>query len=79
MKRNIDVSEEKISALEMYLTQKNTALDDELTKYTEQLYTKTVPQNVRDYIEMTGGKKPVKKPSLLHHVKVHSILRENIL
>lgn len=39
MKRNIDVSEEKISALEMYLTQKNTTLDDELTKYTEQLYT----------------------------------------
>ncbi len=62
MKRNIDVSEEKISALEMYLTQKNTTLDDELTKYTEQLYTKTVPQNVRDYIEMMGGKKPVKKP-----------------
>jgi len=62
LKRNVDVSEEKISALEMYLTQKNTTLDDELTKYTEQLYTKTVPQNVRDYIEMMGGKKPVKKP-----------------
>ena len=46
----------------LYLTQKNTTLDDELTKYTEQLYTKTVPQNVRDYIEMMGGKKPVKKP-----------------
>ena len=57
MKRNVDVSEEKISALEMYLIQKNTALDDELTKYTEQLYTKIVPQNVRDYIEMMGGKK----------------------
>ncbi len=65
MKRNVDVSEEKISALEMYLTQKNTTLDDELTKYTEQLYTKTVPQNVRDYIEMMGGKKPVKKPKFV--------------
>ena len=62
MKKNIDVAEEKLSALEMYLAQKNTTLDDELTKYTEQLYSKIVPQNVRDYIEMTTTKRTVKKP-----------------
>ena len=62
MKKNIEVSEEKLSALEMYLAQKNTSLDEELTKYTEQLYTKTVPQNVRDYIEMATAKRTVKKP-----------------
>ena len=62
MKKNIDVGEEKLSALEMYLAQKNTTLDDELTKYTEQLYSKIVPQNVRDYIEMTTTKRTVKKP-----------------
>ncbi len=53
MKKNIDVNEEKLSALEMYLAQKNTTLDEELTKYTEQLYTKTVPQNVRNYSQQT--------------------------
>ena len=62
MKKNIDVAEEKLSALEMYLAQKNTTLEDELTKYTEQLYSKIVPQNVRDYIEMTTTKRTVKKP-----------------
>lgn len=62
MKKNIDMNEEKLSALEMYLAQKNTTLDEELTKYTEQLYTKTVPQNVRNYIEMTAMKRTMKKP-----------------
>lgn len=62
MKKNIDMSEEKLSALEMYLVQKGTDLDAELTKYTEQLYAKTVPQNVRDYIEMTSRKRASRKP-----------------
>lgn len=62
MKKTIDVSEEKLTALEMYLAQKNTTLDAELTKFTEQLYLKTVPQNVRDFIEMTSARKPVRKP-----------------
>ena len=62
MKKSIDMSEEKLSALEMYLAQKNTTLDAELTKYTEQLYVKTVPQNVRDFIEMTGSRRQPRKP-----------------
>ena len=58
----IALNEEKISAVEMYLGQKNTSLETELTRYTEQLYLKNVPQNVREYIDMTSVKKPAKKP-----------------
>ena len=58
----IALNEEKISAVEMYLSQKKTSLEIELTRYTEQLYLKNVPQNVRDYIDMMSVKKPVKKP-----------------
>ena len=62
MKKTINMSEEKLSALEMYLAQKNTTLDAELTKYAEQLYTKTAPQNGRDFIEMTGSRRQPRKP-----------------
>ena len=62
MKISIELSEEKRSALEMYLAQKGTSLEAELTKYAEQLYTKTVPQNVRDFIEMTGSHRQPRKP-----------------
>lgn len=58
MKRSVtvNVNEEKLSAIEMYLEQKSTTLAAELDKYIEQLYSKVVPQNVRDYIEKTCGK-----------------------
>ncbi len=64
MKRSISVSAnaEKLSATEMYLEQKNTTLAAELEKYVEQLYQKNVPQNVRDFIDMTSAKKPARKP-----------------
>ena len=63
MKKSITISveSEKLTALEMYLGQKNMKLSDELEKFAEQLYTKTVPQNVRDFIEMSATKKPPKK------------------
>ena len=63
MKKTVAISlnEEKISAVEMYLSQKNTTLETELTRYTEQLYLKNVPQNVREYIDMMSVKKPAKK------------------
>lgn len=48
----VSVSEERLSAIEMYLEQKNTTLATELDKYIDQLYLKTVPQNVRDFIDM---------------------------
>lgn len=56
MKRSITVQipEEKLSAIEMYLEQKNTTLAAELDKQVEQIYAKVVPQNVREYIELTA-------------------------
>lgn len=57
----LSMSEEKQSALEMYLAQRNTTLTAEIDKYAEQLYSKTVPQNVREYIEMTSDSKPIRK------------------
>ena len=63
MKRTlaISVQEEKLSAMEMYLEQKGTSLPAEVEKHIEQLYGKVVPQNVRDYIEMTTIKRPAAK------------------
>ena len=60
MKKTITVSinEEKLSAIEMYLGQKDTTLAAELDKFVEQTYTKVVPQNVRDFIDMMADKKP---------------------
>lgn len=59
---SISVNEEKLSAIEMYLEQKNTTLAAELDKYIDQLYQKNVPQNVRDFIDMMSAKKPARKP-----------------
>ena len=63
MKRSITVQipEEKLSAIEMYLEQKNTTLVAELDKQVEQIYTKVVPQNVREYIELTS-KQQIRRP-----------------
>ncbi len=48
---------EKLSALKMYMAQKNIRLEDELEKTAENLYNKTVPSNVRDYIAMKNNTK----------------------
>ncbi len=63
MKKSVSISvdEEKLSAIEMYLDQKNTNLAAELDKYIDQLYGKIVPQNVRDFIDMMSAKKPARK------------------
>ena len=63
MKKSITVSinSEKLSALEMYLGQKKLKLSEELEKYSEQLYQKYVPSNVREFIELTADKKSTKK------------------
>lgn len=58
---NVSVDAEKLAALEMYLGQKNMRLSAELEKYSEQLYQKYVPSNVREFIELTAAKKPSRK------------------
>ena len=64
MKKNIIVTmeNEKLSALKMYTEQKGTTVEEELTKYAEQMYAKTVPQNVRDFIDMMSRQQPSPKP-----------------
>ena len=66
MKKSVTVSvnEKKLSAIEMYLEQKNTTLAAELEKYADQLYGKVVPQNVRDFIDMMSDRKPARKPKI---------------
>ena len=66
MKKSVtlSVSEERLSAIEMHLEQKTTTLAGELDKYIDQLYLKTVPQNVRDFIDMMSAKKPVRKQKI---------------
>lgn len=63
MKKSVAVSidTEKLAALEMYLGQKNMKLTEEFEKFSEQLYQKYVPSNVREFIELTAAKKPPKK------------------
>ena len=63
MKKSVTVSvnAEKLAALEMYLGQKNLKLSDELERFSEQLYQKYVPSNVREFIELTAVKKPPRK------------------
>lgn len=58
---NVSVDAEKLTALEMYLGQKNMKLSAELEKYSEQLYQKYVPSNVREFIELTAAKKLPRK------------------
>ena len=63
MKKSVTVSvdAEKLAALEMYLGQKNLNLSEKLEKFSEQLYQKYVPSNVREFIELTAAKKPPRK------------------
>ena len=58
----ISLDDEKFRALKMYLSEKKTSLDEQLSNYAEQLYGKIVPQNVRDYIDMTEKQQSATKP-----------------
>ena len=67
---NVSVDAEKLAALDMYLGQKNMKLSEELEKFSEQLYQKYVPSNVREFIELTVAKKPPKKPKSIAPVEL---------
>ena len=56
-KANITISydAEKLSALKLYMGQKNQNVEAELVAATDTLYIKTVPSNVRDFIELQAG------------------------
>ena len=64
--KNITISydDEKLSALRLYLGKKDGKVEDELVDALEALYQKTVPANVRGYLDMKSGvqtMEPVKK------------------
>ena len=52
----ISYDEEKLAALRLYLGQKNQTVEEELLAATDNLYTKTVPNNVREFIDLRAGK-----------------------
>ena len=56
-KANISVAfdEEKLSALKMYLGQRNTTVEKELAKALDVLYGQTVPAGVREFIALRSG------------------------
>lgn len=60
----ITYDDEKLSALRLYLGQKESNVEDELTAALEALYQKTVPSNVRGFLDMRAGlpkAEPVRK------------------
>ena len=63
MKKTITVSyeDEKLTALKMYLEQKNQTVEGELEKLLEGLYVKTVPVGVREFLSMRLGTAEKKK------------------
>ena len=77
----ISFDEEKLSALKMYLAQKNIQAETELEKALDNLYIKTVPAGVREFIDMRSGtvcssavpkpKKP--KPPKTEHTEVSEV------
>ena len=60
----ISFDEEKVSALKMYLDQKNMSAETELEKSLDILYTKNVPSGVRDFIDMKSGNTSATTPKV---------------
>lgn len=72
----INFDAEKLSALSMYLSQKNTTVESELEKSIEALYGKTVPSGVRDFLALKNEEQIVcrtkKKKSVSSAVAVEA-------
>lgn len=59
---SISYDDEKLNALRLYLEQKNQTLENELIAAADTLYAKTVPANVREFIDLRAGcAKPAEK------------------
>lgn len=55
---HISYEEEKLAALNMYLTQKNLNIESELQSYLNTLYLRNVPASVREFVAMRGDGSP---------------------
>ena len=51
---HISYEEEKLAALNMYLTQKNMSVEAELQSHLNTLYLRNVPASVREFVAMRG-------------------------
>ena len=63
-KENISIAydSEKLSAVKMYMEQRDTDLKSEIEKSLDALYTKYVPANVREYLDMKSSAQTVSRP-----------------
>lgn len=79
MKKNItiQIDDQKLSALSMYLEQKNTNITSELEKQCDQLYSRVVSQNVRDFIDMQCRNRPGRKARAVVEVAAENMGGEN--
>lgn len=59
----VSYDEEKYKALKMYLERKDMTTDEELIKALDILYNKTVPADVRRFLEMMSGDAPAPAPA----------------
>ena len=61
---SISYDEEKLSALKLYLDQKQMQVEDELTKALDALYCKNVPAGVRDFFNLRAGTSEMALPKV---------------
>ena len=60
----LSYDEERLTALRLFLAEKKTQVEDELTKTLDALYGKIVPQPVRHYIALRSGETPISSPQM---------------
>ena len=60
---NVPFDEENLAAARLYMEQKGLSFEDEMIRAAEALYSKYVPANVREFIDLRAGqpKAPAKR------------------
>lgn len=59
---SIMYDDEKLSAIKLYMSQRDLDFKEELEKSVDSLYAKYVPPNVREFIDMKGSQVKPPKP-----------------
>jgi len=59
---SIMYDDEKLSAIKLYMSQRDLDFKEELEKSVDALYAKYVPANVREFIDMKGSQVKPPKP-----------------
>ncbi len=59
---SIMYDDEKLNAIRLYMLQRDLDFKEELEKSVDSLYTKYVPANVREFIDMKGSQVKPPKP-----------------